>query len=288
MKKSIKFILLFIFLGLLGLGFYLFVNPKKALNIVVPEIEALDNLNVNLSGDTAYSDLTLKLKNKGWFSLSLDSLMYKIRLDTALILSKTEPLRLKLSSGQEDTLHLKIAFPYKRVSEKIKQLQNQDSVDIIMRLRVVYSTIFGKASVPFRKVTSIEVPIPPKFEIEKVEYEGREKKTGFFVATIRMHNYGKAELKLSDLNYQVKMEDLLQANGKHPEEIRIQPKSDLVFKLPFKVEFKSAFKALRMVVTNNDKVNYHLTVTGFLQSDKAGPEKTPVQLEKSGIVELKK
>lgn len=288
MKRGFKVLLVVIVLGLLGVGFYLFFNPKKALNIILPEGEKLNNIHVNFSNDTAYITLETYIKNKSIFKLNLDSLVYKVKLDTATLLSKSQFLDEKLKRSESDTLDLVIALPYKRLSKKIKSLQNRDSVDIDLELRLIYSTIFGETSLPYQKTIRIEVPKPPKFEIEKIEYLRREKKTGYFMAYIRMHNYGKIDLNITKLHYQMTVTNFLKAEGDHPEEIRIKPKTDLLFKLTVKVEFKSIFKTISKIITNNDQVDYNIKVTGLVQNNKLSKDKTPIELEKSGTMELKK
>ena len=287
MKKSVIVLLVLVVLALLGLGLWFFVNPKKALEVVVPEIESLEKMEMRVEADTAHTSLVLRAANKGWFTLNIDSLMFRVRLDSELIVSRTEPVKLRLPRGAEDTLRLTIPFPYKRVSEKIRDLQGQDRVDVIVRLRVVYSTVFGRASLPIRKVTAMEVPVPPSFEVEKVRYLGRKGKTGSFAAFVRMHNYGKADLTVSDVGYVVTMSKGLRAQGKHPEPVVVKPKSDLLVQLPFDVEFKSAMKAIAMVLTDNDKVAYDVKITGKMRSGKLGPETIPVEIEKKGEMELK-
>lgn len=285
MKRTVLLLSLFILVALAGLAIYLFVNPKKALDLVIPDIESLENLEVKLEGDTAQSVLKLGVKNKGWFTLNIDSLMYRLRVDSTLILSRTEPVKLRLKKGQADTIYLHIPFPYKRVSELIKEMQGQDSMDVIMRLRIAYSTIFGKAILPIRKVTAMQVPIPPRFEIDKVEYKGRERRDGLFVAYIRLHNYGKVQLRISDLYYRATVEGMQAVKGSHPETISVKPHSEQVFKMPFRVAFPSALKALGRALFKPKKVDYRLHLSAMIQNDKVG-QQVPVQVEKKGQLEL--
>lgn len=288
MKNASKILLIAVILALCGVGFYFFSNPKKALNIIIPESEKLNNIHVRFSRDTAYIDLQIYIKNKSLFKLDIDSIVYKVKLDTSTLLSKSEFLNEKLKRSESDTLNLIVALPYNRVSKKIKSLQNRDSVDIDIDLRLVYSTVFGETSLPYQKTIRIEVPKPPKFEIEKIDYLKREKRTGYFMAYVRMHNYGKIELNISKLHYQMTATDFLKAEGDHPEEIRIKPRTDLLFKLPVKIEFKRVFKVISKIVTNNDEVDYTIKVTGLIQNDKLSQDKTPIEIEKSGTMELKK
>lgn len=288
MKKTVKILLFLVVLALLTFGAYFYFTPKKALNIVLPEANELSELDLRLDDDTAHVGLKIRVKNKSLFKLDIDSLIYVITVDTATMVSKAQRLNVQLKRGMEDTVLLFIALPYKRLSNKIKSSQGKDSLDIGVDLKLVYNTVFGETTLPFQKNIPMEVPKPPKFEISHVEFLKREKKTGYFMVDILMHNYGKIDLTISALNYRMEMEDLFTANGRHPETVVIKPKSDLVFKLPIKVEFKKVIKMISKVISNNDKVNYTLHVDALVQNDKVDKKKTPLTLSKQGQFELKK
>jgi LEA14-like dessication related protein len=288
LAKGLKIGLLLLFIALLCSGVYFYFNPKKALNIIVPEISDLKRVRIKLIGDTAYINLVINASNKGVFKLHIDTLEYRIRLDTSTLLSKSEYLGLQLKKGQEDSILLPLALPFKRLMRKIKSLQGQDSVDVPVEVRVVYSTVFGKAVLPYSKTLRIEVPHPPKFSVEKIEYVKYHKKELLLNAHINIHNPGKIDLAISGLSYTMTVKDLFVAIGKDLKEIRVKPGTMTPVELPIKVKFKSLIKAIGLILENKDKVNYHLKVEGFIQNDKLGDEKTPVVIEKDGVMELKK
>jgi len=288
MGKFFKIFFIVLFLALLGIVGYYFFNRKKALNIIIPSIDNIENIHIKFLGDTALVDLDLDVTNKGLFKIHIDTLAYHIRFDTNTLLSKSEFIGLELSKGQKDTIRLPLKLPYKRLMAQIKSLQGQDSVNIPIDVRVVYSTIVGKAVLPYSKNLRIEVPHPPKFEVEKIEYLKREKKDIYLDAHIKMHNYGKIDLDIMRLSYTLTAEDLFAANGSENKEIRVKPKSVIQATLPIKVELKKVFKTIGRVITNNDKVKYHLVIHGFVKTKKDSDDETPIQIEKDGILELKK
>jgi LEA14-like dessication related protein len=287
LAKGIKIGLVVMFIALAGGGLYLYFNPKKALHIILPDVSDIEHVHIKLTNDTAFIDLDLDVNNKGIFKIHIDTLAYRVQLDTSTLLAKSEFVDLQLSKGQRDSIHLPLALPYKRLMKKIKSLQGQDSVDIPIDVRVVYSTVFGKAALPYSKTLRIEVPRPPKFEVEKFEYVRRHKKDFYFNAHIKMHNYGKIELNVSGLKYTMVVKGLFTAKGSDLKKIHIKPQSVISAVLPIKVEFKSMVKTLG-VFLKKEKVNYHLKVTGFIQNDKLGEDKTPVEIEKDGMFKLKK
>ena len=288
MKKTLKVVALLLLFGIIGIAAYFYLNPKKGLKIILPELNQIQNIHVRLSQDTAFIDLDLKIANKSFFKLHIDSLMYHVRLDTSTLLSKNEYLDLELKPSQQDTLHLPLALPYKRLMKKIKSLQGQDSVDIPIDVRAVYATIFGKAVLPYSKTLRIEVPHPPKFEVEKIEYLKRHKKTGFFLAHVKIQNYGKIDVNISDIKYRLVVKELFTAEGSEKKNIHIKPKSTLEVKLPIQVEFKSLLKTVGRYIRDDDRVDYRLKVTAQIQNDKISLQKTPIEIEKSGVMELRK
>jgi len=287
MKRGLK-ITLVTLLVLIGMASYYISHPKKALNIIIPKFENIEKISITLLKDTALIDADVLFENKSFFKLSIDSLIYNIKLDTLTLLSKAQDLRIRLSPSQADTVNLPIALPFKRLMKEIKHLQKQDSVSITFDLRVVYSTWLGKTVLPYKKIIIIAVPVPPKFEIEKFEYKKHRNHEFYFNADVKIINKGKLDLHISDVSYTIVVKDNFRATGKDLREIHLNPRSEMIVVLPIKITFEHLFKTLIKVVTNNDKVKYDLKIHLRAQMDKLSPEKTEIDIEKEGITELKK
>ncbi|PBQ34399.1 hypothetical protein CNR22_22345 [Sphingobacteriaceae bacterium] len=287
MKKGLK-IFLVCFVLVAAVGGYFFFHPKRALDIIIPKFENIENVHITPLSDTLLIDADVQFENKSIFKLTIDSFIYHVKLDTLTLLSKSQNLNIKMLPSTKDTVRLPVSLPFKRLSKEIKNLQDQDSVDITYDLRVVYSTWLGKANLPYKKTVKIAVPIPPKFEIEKLDYKKREKNLFYFDAYVKVINKGKLDLHLSDIKYKLTVKENLKVEGKDDQDIHLKPGTETLVVLPITVEFKHLLKTLVSVVTDNDKVNYHLKVTGMARMDKISTKKTPVEIEKKGITELKK
>jgi len=271
-----------------GIGGYYYFQPKKALNIIIPKFETIQKVHIELMKDTALIDADVLFENKGIFKIHIDSLIYNIKLDTLTMLSNGQYLNVQLSPSQLDTVRLPIKLPFKRLRAEIEHLQKQDSVGVTFDLRVVYSTWLGKASLPYKKTITIAVPIPPKLEVVKLDYTGRDKKLFRFNAHVKIINKGKLDLRLTDIKYRLIIKDNLEANGKDEQEIHLKPGSEVTVVLPISVKFDNLLKTLVNVVTDNDQVTYHLKIDALARIDKLSEETTIIQVEKRGITELKK
>ncbi len=287
MKKSLK-VILAIFLFLIGIGLYFYFHPKKAIEITVPEFKNIEKVHITFLEDTALIDADILFRNSSFMKLNVDSFIYNVKLDTLTLLSKAQDLDMKLLPSETDTVHLPIALPFKRLMKEIKDLQKQDSVQVTYDLRLVYSTWFGKTSLPYKKTIRIAVPIPPKIEIEKLEYKERHKNIFTFNAHVRIINKGKLDLHVSEIRYLLTVKDNFTAKGKEEKEIHLSPGSEQTVVLPIKIEFEHLFKTLINVATDNDQVNYHLKIKALAQIDKLSTQKTEIEIEKEGITELKK
>ncbi len=289
MKKKNKIaIFVVVFLLLAGFAAYIFFNPQKALNIIVPEFENIENIYIRLGRDTAFVNVAISLENKSLFRLHIDSMIYYVNFDSATMLAKRQYLDLDILRGQSDTFQLPLALPYKRLIKKIRSIQDRDSVDLRMDLRVVFSTVFGHTAIPLSKKIRIAVPRPPKLEFDRMEFLKREKKKVYLLAHVKLHNYGKIDLNISDISYKLTVTDLLSASGTEKKEIRVKPATTIPLTIPVQLELKNVIKTLRLVITDKDKVKYHLLVKALVQNDKVGSKKTPLELETDGTLELKK
>ncbi len=269
-----------------GLAYFYFF-PKQAQNILVPEVDQIKTASIKLRGDTAYLDLHIRFKNKGIFKLNIDTLDYNIMFDTLNVLSKQQALKLVLNAGDIDSMIIPVALPYKRIVKRIGQLQSRDSTDITTKVRIVYNTVFGKTVLPYEKVNRIGTPRPPEFELEKIEYVKKDGKAFLFLAHLKMINHGQLTLTLYDIKYKIKLKDLVEAQGEHKSEIKVTPLTTIREQLPLRAEFSHLWKAVKMVIKDEDIVPYTVRITAMLEGSE-GHEPTKIELDSKGQVELKK
>lgn len=287
MKKGLKITLIILLVLGAAAGTYLYFNPKKALNVIIPEFRDIEKINISLLKDTLLIDGEVRFENKSIFKLTLDSLIYHIRLDTLTLLSGRQHLKVRMQPSQEDTVDLNLRLPFRRLGREIKDLQGRDSVAIVYNLRIVYATWLGKAVLPYRKTMMIAVPVPPELDIQGLSYKKRHHKLFYFDARVKVINKGKLDLHISGLNYELLIKDKLRAQGKDPQEIYVKPGSETLVTLPLRVEFDHVLKTLLNILTDKDKVNYCLSIRARARTSILSGEYTEIRVEKNGIAELK-
>jgi LEA14-like dessication related protein len=287
MKKGWTILIAVLVLLIAGGLFIVTYYPKYAQNLLIPDIEQIEALDIRVGEDSLYTTLTLRMQNKGVFKMNLDSILYKINFDTMRVLSKVQDLNIVLKPGDADTFKLPVAIPFKKLVGRIKQLQARDSADIKTEVEIMYNTKFGNAVIPHEKTSRIAMPRPPDFELEKVHYEGRDKKVLNLVATVKFVNKGNLNLMVTDLAYRIVVRDHLEAKGLLDKTVNIIPHTTKVEELPVKVKLDHPLKTLFAVLTDKDLLPYSLVIEGIVSSGKV-MHNTKVTVTKKGMLELKK
>jgi LEA14-like dessication related protein len=287
-KKWILIIIVSLLIIAVGLAVYFYLFPKKAQHILIPDIDQVNQIRIRVDGDTARMNIGLRLENKGPFRMNIDSLIYHVRFDTATLLAGRQELGIVLASGDADTFQVPVNLPFKRLIASIMKVQEQDSVDIFTAVRVVYATVLGNRSLAHEKTSTIAVPIPPEFELEKMEYVRRDKHKFFFRAHLKMVNRGRIELNVYDLKYTMKAEDLFTATGIGPKFIKVMPHSVITEVLPITVDVNKILKTALKIISDNNKVRYRLKIHGYIQNKGLGEDRSEVEIKKEGVLELKK
>lgn len=286
MKKWILVIIIIIVLASALVGYFYF-NPKYAVRIIVPEFENIEMLHITFLEDTALVQAYVKFQNKSFLKLDVDSLIYNIKLDTFTFLSRRQPLFVRLKPSCIDTVFLPLALPFNGLMKEIRSLRKNDSTSISFDLKVIYSTWFGRAVLPYKKTIRISVPVPPKLELEKLEYKSRHKNSIHFEALVKVINEGNIKLHLSEINYHLLVRDNFSAEGNDNRQFDLDPHSVKLVTLPIQLEFKNLLATLFRFATNR-KVHYKVKINARARLDKLSPEGTILHIEKEGITELKK
>ncbi|MBL7912737.1 MAG: LEA type 2 family protein [Bacteroidia bacterium] len=291
-SRVIKKFVLLLLIGILCLVIFYLFNPKKAITLVFPELNRISYVNAIIKNDSAFTKLSLVLENKNPYKLDIDSLYFEIKLNATSIAKQMVALNIKQSRFEKDTVKVPLNLSIKQVKNIIANLQDQDSTTLEASGFIVYQTIFGRTKIDFKKITPIQVPVPPKIKVLKVErknfnYRERILKVN---ATIEIINAGKnLDLVLRNIHYNLTVKNTLHSSGTLSEPITIKPRSSIIITIPMEVEAYHPLKTVWLIKIDKDKLNYALHITGNVKeniSEKAFT--SPIEIEAKGVLELVK
>lgn len=276
-------VLLILVLGGVGYMTYFFIQRHKMLNLLIPEVTEIALIKANLSRDTALIEVTAVVVNKAPYSMSIDSIVCDLSLGGTKLVSTSQHVGLFQESGESDSVTFAVKIPISYTRNKIKSLQGQDSTGVTIEAAIIYSGF----KLPFAKSKQIEVPVPPKFWVirtEKKELQLFQKhvKVDLFLGIL---NEGKnLSLDIHDLQYKLTIGNDLTTKGKLRKDIYLRPQSSQIIKFPLDFDMKHPAKTMLMVWRDNDRVPFHLMLSGYLDVGKM--KRIPTVIFASGYMEL--
>lgn len=291
MKITTKYIILGVILTvLIGTGLYFYLNPKRALNFVVPNFTGLANVGVEIKGDTAYLDVNTVMENKAPYAINVKKIDYTICLEETDILKEKHVVNLEQKPGQIDTANLLVRLPYKNVRDVIESIQNQDSTTIEATFSITYETIFGEVTIPAAYDTKVKTPNPPEIELNKI-------RLGFFnfketkfelILDLDVTNENDIEVSLDNLEYEAEFGKNLTGYGELDERLTVEANAKTNIRLPIVISVDKPMKIVWDIITNKDRMGYILHLRGQLVQKKADRENIDFDVSVNGDAELVK
>lgn len=270
----------------------LFLNPKKALKLVLPDLEDISLVNASIQQDTAYVSIGMHLENESLFTLTLDTLFYRIGLADSQLFNRKQVLNIRQKPGDLDTFNLPLRIPVSKTMRTIQSLQQQDSTYLDVDAYVVYNTIFGSKKIPVSRRIRIKVPVPPEIRVTDVEITGIDlfRKTVSLNASVNLVNRGDLlDLNIHHVAYSLSLgEKLISSDGVYNKKIQVKPLSETQLQIPVEVQVSHVMQAAWTYLAN-DEVAYHVRVRAQLDENsfyqQAG---IPVETEAAGKTHLRK
>lgn len=289
-KKLGKFLLIFALLaGLLAAVWYFWLNPSKALNFALPNLNQLSYINATIRSDTAHIAVIGVLENKAPYKLTIDSLRYRLELAGATLISEVDAVNIKQAPGQIDTVDLTFKLPISFTRSMIKELQDQDSTYINAHFELTYNTFLGRTTIPVERKIDIKVPSPPDIKLKKVrmgKLNLKRKSLDLRLEVEVKNNSENIEVHLRDLAYDARIGDNIRGKGVYDEMIAIKPLSTIIVDLPASIEVEKPFQVIGKIITNKDSMDYEINLRGVLDNDSF--QDIPIFINAAGSTELVK
>ncbi len=288
-SKRKYFVIFLIILGLVFVGLYYWLNPKKALKFAIPNLNELSYVNAKIKSDTAYIEVIGVLENEAPYKITIDSLVYSLELAGVTLIAEKQELALRQDPGSIDTVTLMFRVPISKTRGLIKKLQGTDSTQITIHAEITYNTFFGITKFPFSKDFDIEVPTPPEISLNEIkagELNLKQKNIDIELSVNIKNNSDKIELKLRDLVYDATLGEHVVGHGKYSKLLVIKPSSSINITLPINVTYDEPLRVLWKIFVKKDKMDYVINLEGTLQNEKM--EDIPLSITAIGRTKLGK
>ena len=279
-------------IGILAVILYYIFNPKKAFNLILPGLNEINYVHIDMKKDSALVKLFVFVQNKMPYKMAIDKIHFEIKLNGIKIIEETIPTYINLSWRETDSIELPVKISVKETRKIISDLQGQDSTDLDVSFYAVYKTIIGRQKININRKTRIASPIPPQITILKLEHKkyDMKDKTSEAVLKIEIINKGKnLDLRLNSVSYNLQIKNTLFSKGTLTGPIDIKPGSGQTVNIPIIIEYNNPFKTAWKIVTDNDMLKYDINVlTDVILYSSKNNYLIPVEVDATGYMELVK
>ncbi len=283
-------IFLLIFLGLGAAAFYFYLNPKKALDLAVPEFQKVGFVSAKIENDTVEIRTSLILTNKSPYELDIDTITFELKLADSTLIKQTMVHVVDLKKRQTDTIPVLLKVNHKKIRALIQRLQSQDSTTLELIVNVDYNTFLGHVSFPYSTTKTIPVPVPPKIKIldfERHKFKFSDKTMDADVH-LEITNDGKLDLDINKLYYHMKLNrGLIETEGVFDQKISINPRTTKLVTIPITIKIDRPIKVYLMVLRDMDQMNYTLSLKAEINEQFLLKQTGSIEVFKEGVLELK-
>ncbi len=290
MIKKILFILLLIFIALVASFFvwryWNYVHDKDPnKTFLLPRLELPEFEITSLTSRKTEMIVKVDIKNQLPLSFTIDSLQYRIFLDSTQILKDHYKKAISLKRNAISQISLPITFFNDSLSSVLKanERENADSVEFHFQ-GSFFTRIF------FKKQFNIDIKrlIPrfytPEVKAEHFEIDSLNFSRAVVQLIVSINNQNAYSFKADSITYEVAIEDNQWFKGIIPENIDIKAQSITGLTIPITISFKEVAKTLFNLLTKGNQVHYRLHLTFIIESDNNMIMNSKVNLESGGSV----
>ncbi len=174
---------------------------------------------VNLEGDTAEVRVRMAQAALRKVVGLMDSVRFNLTVDDEQLWKGRMDVDEDMRVGDSDTLQIPLKIAYRQMLDKLKALQDTDSVDYRLDGELHFAGWWGQRAVPFERTGRTRVPKLPEVSFDEMERDGRT-----FTLRLDVYNPNPAEIIVEGFNYDLVMGDsLLVTKGRAAESFTVQP-----------------------------------------------------------------
>jgi LEA14-like dessication related protein len=201
----------------------------------------------------------LAVENKNPVSLKLAGLEYDLKIENQSLVSGTTAQAIKIAANSTSQVQLPITLKFKDLKNLPGELWNKDKIAYQLQTRFnINLPVIGNYAIPVS--TKGELPIP---KIPDIKFRGMSVKNISFmsadlVARIEVNNPNDFDMAVTNLNYQLNINQENWGQGKITNNINIPKKGKGTIDFPLKLNFLNTGKAAYDIVVNKKPVQYQL------------------------------
>jgi LEA14-like dessication related protein len=213
----------------------------------------------NINFEQADLVFELAVENKNPVSLKLAGLDYDLKIESQSLVSGTTAQAIKIKANSTSSIQLPITLKFDDLKKLPGELWNKDKITYQLLSKFnVNLPIIGNYAIPIEKKGELPIPKVPDISIRDVNVKNISFTTAELVARIEVSNPNDFDIGVSNLNYQLNINQKNWGQGKVSNNINIPKKGKGIVEVPLKLNIFSVGKSAYDLVVNKKQVEYQL------------------------------
>ncbi len=202
----------------------------------------------------------LAVENKNPVSLNLAGLDYELKIENQSLVSGTTAQAIQLKASSTSPVQLPITLKFNDLKNLPGELWNKDKIayQLISQFNVDLPVI-GNYAIPVTNKGELPVPKIPDIKIKDVKVKNLSFTSADLIAQVEVSNPNDFDLGLSNLNYQLTVNQQNWGQGKINKNSSIPKKGKGIVEIPVKLNMLSAGKSAYNALVNKAPMEYQLT-----------------------------
>ena len=230
----------------------------------------------------------LAVENKNPVSLNLAGLDYELKIENQSLVSGTTAQAIKLKASSTSPVQLPITLKFNDLKNLPGELWNKDKIayQLISQFNVDLPVI-GNYVIPVTNKGELPVPKIPDIKIKDVKVKNLSFTSADLIAQVEVSNPNDFDLGLSNLNYQLTVNQQNWGQGKINQNSSIPKKGKGLVEIPVKLNMLSAGKSAYNALINKAPMEYQLTGNVTLDTGLELLKKQNIPLDIKGTTSIR-
>ena len=265
---TIRLALIFLTLSLISCA-----ELVKRADTIKPTAKITGTRLANITFEQVDLVFDLEVENKNPVTLKLSGLDYELKVENQSLVSGTTTQAIKVKANSTSSVQLPITLKFNDLKNLPGELWDKDIINYQLLSKFnVNLPVIGNYAIPVEKKGELPVPKIPEISIRDVNVKNISFLSAELVARITVNNPNNFDMAVSNLIYQLNINQQNWGQGKINNTINIPKKGRAIFEIPLKLNLLSAGKSAYDIVVNKKPVEYHLkgnaTVNSSLKLDR--------------------
>jgi len=201
----------------------------------------------------------LSVENKNPVSLKMAGLEYDLKIENQSLVSGTTAKGLKIKANSTSPVQLPVTLKFEDLKNLPGELLSKDKIAYQLQSKFnINLPVIGNYAIPVSKKGEVPVPKVPEISIRDINVKNVSFISAELVARIAVSNPNDFNIGVSNLNYQLNINQQNWGQGEIKNTINIPKKGKGIVEIPLKLNLLSAGKSAYDVVTNKKPVEYQL------------------------------